>query len=88
MLRHAPLMLRRGLQRTRDGLCPGSDRPARILRHVTLAQVTRSDVWEWQLPPGAENGAALALAAALREALAERLGVEAEEILPAAAPSG
>jgi len=87
MLRHAPLLLRRGARRTRDGLCPGSDRPGRILKEVHLAQITRSDVWEWQLPLGASLPAALALAAALREALAERLGVEAAEVLPNAAPS-
>jgi hypothetical protein len=92
MRRHRPLLLRRGLARTRDGLCPGSDNPARIQRNLHLAQVVQSDVWEWQLPAAGGDApvtepAARALAAALREALAERLGVEPDEIVPSAAPS-
>ena len=87
MRRHTPLLLRRGLARTRDGLCPGSDAPQRIQKEVHLAQVKQTDVWEWQLPDGATEAAARGLAAALREALAERLGVEPSEIVPAAAPS-
>lgn len=90
--RHAPLMLRRGLSRTRDGLCPASDNPARIQRNLHLAQVVRTDVWEWQLTAASGDipttePAARALAAALREALTERLGVEPPEVVPSAAPS-
>lgn len=92
MSRHRPLLLRRGLVRTDDGLCPGSDHSSRILKNIHLAQLTHSDVWEWQLPTDATQPAARALAAALREALTERLGVEAAEIVPAAGysrgPSG
>lgn len=87
MMRHAPLLLRRGVVRTRDGLCPGSDAPNRIQRNLHLAQVKRTDIWQWQLPPNATEAAARALAAALREALAERLGVEPAEIVPAAGAS-
>lgn len=87
MRRHRPLMLRRGLRPTPDGLCPASDAPQRIQRNVHLAQVKHSDVWEWQLPEGTAEPAARALAAALREGLAERLGVEPAEIVPAVGPS-
>lgn len=92
MTRHRPLLLRRGLTLTHDGLCPGSDSPGRIMKNVHLAQLARSDVWEWQLPSDATQPAAHALAAALREALTERLGVEAAEIVPgtgnSSGPSG
>ncbi|WP_136646419.1 DEAD/DEAH box helicase [Tabrizicola sp. YIM 78059] len=92
MRKHHALLLRRGLSRTRDGYCPASDNPARIQRNLHLAQVTRTDVWEWQLPATCgeitvTEPAARALAAALREALAERLGVEPAEIVPSAASS-
>lgn len=84
MTRHRPLLLRKGLEQTHDGLCPGSNQPSRILKNIHLAQLTRSDVWEWQLPADATQATAHALAAAMREALVERLGVEAAEIVPAA----
>lgn len=87
MTRHRPLLLRKGLEQTLDGLCPGSNHPSRILKNIHLAQLTHSDVWEWQLPADATQPAAHALAAALREALIERLGVEAAEIVPAASNS-
>jgi ATP-dependent helicase YprA (DUF1998 family) len=85
--RHYPLLLRKTAQRTRDGLCPGSDAPQRIQRDVHFAQVKQTDVWEWQLPEGATEPAARGLAAALREALTEKLGVEPAEVFPAASPS-
>lgn len=87
MRRHKPLLLRRGVERTRDGLCPGSDVPQRIQKNIYLAQVKRTDVWEWQLPQDATAPATRALAAALREGLAERLGVEPAEIVPTAGNS-
>lgn len=87
MRRHRPLLLRRGVERTRDGLCPGSDAPQRIQKNIHLAQVKRTDVWQWQLPPEATEPAARALSSALREALAERLGVEPSEIVPTAGGS-
>ena len=40
----------------------------------------RTDVFEWQLPTGTSYEQAVAFAAALREALAERLGAESREI--------
>ncbi len=67
--------------RRRDGRCPGgTTEPQRVQRHVRLSHATRTDVFELQLAPGASRGQGLALAAALREALAERLGTEAREI--------
>lgn len=39
-------------------------------------------MWEWQIPAGAEEPDALALAAALREALSELLGVLPDEVFP------
>ena len=78
--RHYPLFRRSDVKLTRDGYCPGSDSNTRILQSVNFAQVTRTDVWEWQLPPDPKPAVVQALAAAVRDALAERLGVEAAEI--------
>ena len=78
--RHYPLFRRSDVKLTRDGYCPGSDSNTRILQSVNFAQVTRTDVWEWQLPAETKAAIAQALAAAMRDALAERLGVEAAEI--------
>ncbi|KJS41398.1 MAG: hypothetical protein VR71_18685 [Roseovarius sp. BRH_c41] len=83
MRHHRPLMLGRRLKLTHDGYCPSANAPGRIQHNVHLAQVARTDVWEWQLPVGVAAGTALTLAAALREALAEGLGVEPDEIGPA-----
>ncbi|WP_162786441.1 DEAD/DEAH box helicase [Hyphomonas sp. CACIAM 19H1] len=79
---HYPLFRGRKTVVTRDGYCSGSDNPQRIQRHVHLAQVTKTDVWEWQLPANVTEASALGLAAGLREALTERLGVESEEVAP------
>ena len=80
MRSHRPLLLGHRLKLTHDGYCPSANTPGRIQHNVHLAQIMRTDVWEWQLPVGPAAGAALALAAALREALAEGLGVEPDEI--------
>jgi hypothetical protein len=88
MRRHRPLMLSRGTPLTRDGYCPGGyTMPQRVQRQVTLVHETHTDVFELQLTEGITAAAALALAAGLRDALAERLGVEAREIGVATAPS-
>ena len=47
---------------------------------LALVHEMRTDVFELQLPLGATREQALALAAGLREALAEKLGAEAREI--------
>ena len=82
--RHKPLLWRKTLRLTEDGFCPSADAPQRIQLNVHLAQVKNSDVWEWQLPTVATEESARALAAALRETLSERLGVEPAEIIPSA----
>ena len=88
MRRHKPLMLSRGTSLTRDGFCPGGyTMPERVQRQVTLVHESRTDVFELQLAEGVAAAAALALAAGLRDGLAERLGVEAREIGVATAPS-
>lgn len=80
MLRHKPLQRRSDMRLTRDGLCPGSDNPSRIQKAIHLAQITHTDIWEWQLRDDTSEQKGKALAAALREALVERLGVEAAEV--------
>ncbi|WP_234732181.1 DEAD/DEAH box helicase [Acidocella facilis] len=73
---------------TQDGRCPGGYTDIRMMsRRVHLAHSAHTDVFELQ--PAGDIGApvALALAAGLREALAERLGVEAREIGVASAES-
>lgn len=84
---HYPLMRSRNMKLAADGRCPATSQLSRIQRHIHLAQVTRTDVWEWQLPANIKSEPAMALAAALREALAERLGVEVSEMSPVAGKS-
>ena len=62
------------------GRCPGSVQRSQIQRNLRLIHETRTDVFELQLPADCSAGTALALAAGLREALAEKLGAEAREI--------
>lgn len=63
------------------GRCPGGlTRRTSILRSLHLAHEMQTDIFEWQLPAGTTLKQAIALAAGLREALAERLGAEAREI--------
>lgn len=88
MRRHLPLARARKTSLTQDGRCPGGyTAPHRVQRHVHLAQSTRTDVFELQLRV-ATPAAALALAAALRESLAETLGVESDEIGVSSGASG
>lgn len=86
--KHRPLARSATTKLTHDGHCPGGyTEPHRVQRHVHLAQSARTDVFELQLSAAAQPAAGLALAAALREALAERLGVESREIGVGTAPS-
>ena len=86
--RHRPLAIARGAK-THDGHCPGGFlRRERVLRGVRLVHEARTDVFELQLSADAKRGAGLAVAAGLREALAERLGAEAAEIGAASGSSG
>ncbi len=69
-----------------DGLfCPGSDDPWKIKRGITLGHETWTDVLELQLKTVAgawlnDSSAALTLAVALRDALAESIGIQASEL--------
>ena len=91
MVRHRPLQRLRDNPR-HDGLCPANDDAARkIRRHVKLGTDMTTDVFEFQLDALAATEAgraqAAALGAGLREALAARLGVDAETMGLAVAPS-
>jgi DEAD/DEAH box helicase domain-containing protein len=67
-------------ERLVKGRCPGGVQHSQIQRNLRLIHETCTDVFELQLPAGYGAGTALALAAGLREALAEKLGAEAREI--------
>jgi hypothetical protein len=91
MRNHRPLQRPKDNPRA-DGLCPGNDTGARkIRRNVRLGSEMTTDVFELRLDPlkatDAGLGQAMAIGAALREALAARLGIDAEEMGAAAAPS-
>ncbi len=85
--RHRPLAIGRGTSLA-GGYCPGGHtRPERVQRNVRLIHAVRTDVFELQLSAGASKPEGLALAAGLREALAEGLGAEAREIGVSVGPS-
>jgi len=85
--RHKPLASGRSVKLV-AGYCPGGVKePQRIQRNLRFVHDTQTDVFELQLPAGAMRAAGLAVAAALREALAERLGTEVREIGLAVGPS-
>jgi DEAD/DEAH box helicase domain-containing protein len=91
MKNHRPLQRLRDNPRD-DGLCPGNDEGTRkIRRGVRLGTEVTTDVFELQLEalPPTESGKAQAwaIAAGMREALAMRLGVDAETIGLSVAPS-
>ena len=84
--RHRPLAAAREA-RLVGGYCPGGyTKPVRVQRNVRLVHAAHTDVFELQLPVGVGRAVGLALAAGLREALAERLGAEAREIGIAVGP--
>lgn len=77
----------RKLRRTREdaAFCPGSYDNWKIKRGITLGHESWTDVFELQLKDAAgiwlgDETAALTLAVALRDALAELLGVQAAEL--------
>lgn len=72
---HKPLRYRRG-----EDLCPGNHRPFAIKRNITLGHEITTDVLELQPRRPLRRAAANALAIALREALAQELGIEADEM--------
>lgn len=78
-----PLLDHRPLRFTRadaDGKCPGNARPFSILSGLALGHEVATDVVEIQPIRLSREKAAWALASALREALARRLGVESTEL--------
>lgn len=74
---HRPL---RGTKRGADGLCPGNDKPFKILPPIALGHEVMTDVAEIQPARLESEGGAWALVSALREALARELGIETGEI--------
>ncbi|WP_027062854.1 DEAD/DEAH box helicase [Mesorhizobium loti] len=72
---HKPLRYRQG-----QDICPGSDKPFSIKRNISLGHEITTDVFELQPRHPLRRAGANALVIALREALAQELGVEADEM--------
>jgi ATP-dependent helicase YprA (DUF1998 family) len=72
---HKPLRYRKG-----QDLCPGNNKPFSIKRNVALGLEITTDVFELQPQHALRRAGANALVIALREALAQELGVEADEM--------
>lgn len=72
---HKPLRYRKG-----QDLCPGNDKPFSIKRNLALGLEITTDVFELQPQHALRRAGANALVIALREALAQELGVEADEM--------
>lgn len=72
---HRPLRYRKG-----QDLCPGNDKPFSIKRNIALGLEITTDVFELQPQHTLRRAGANALVIALREALAQELGVEADEM--------
>lgn len=72
---HKPLRYRKG-----QDLCPGNDKPFSIKRNLALGLEITTDVFELQPQYALSRAGANALVLALREALAQELGVEADEM--------
>ncbi|BCW87129.1 ATP-dependent RNA helicase RhlE [Alphaproteobacteria bacterium SO-S41] len=68
----------RGDERT--GKCTGNDRSFALQRWLALGHAQTTDVFEFEPVDLAARPGALAFVAALREALARRLGIEADEM--------
>lgn len=83
---HEPL---RGWPRTTGGVCTGTPEisPFAVQRRLRLGHEIRTDVVELQLYECKSTKAALAVALALREAVARRLGVDPDEMGFAAPPA-
>ncbi len=77
---HKPLMAK-----AEGGQCPGTQSPFAVRRHLRFGYEIATDVFELQPVGLTSTGAALALAVALREALARRIAAEPREIGVAAA---
>lgn len=75
LVAHKPLRYRKGQE-----LCPGNDKPFSIKRNLALGLEITTDVFELQPQQALRRAGANALVIALREALAQELGVEADEM--------
>ena len=74
---HSPLRLRK---RDSGEICPGNDKPFKIMRGLALGHEAITDVAEIQPAGLPSEGMALAAVAALRGALGRHLGVEIGEL--------
>lgn len=74
---HRPL---RGTRRDVDGLCPGNEKPFKVLPPIALGHDVLTDVSEIQPAGLAHPGGAWAMVAALRASLARAIGVEPGEM--------
>lgn len=72
---HKPLRYRKGQDR-----CHGNDNPFSVKRNLSLGLEITTDVFEFQPQQALRRAAANALVIALREALAQELGIEADEM--------
>jgi DEAD/DEAH box helicase domain-containing protein len=72
---HKPLRYRKGQE-----LCPGNDKPFSVKRNLALGLEITTDVFELQPQHALRRAGANALVIALREAVAQELGVEADEM--------
>jgi ATP-dependent helicase YprA (DUF1998 family) len=72
---HKPLRYRQG-----QDLCPGNDKPFSIRRNISLGLEITTDVLELQPRHTLRRAGANALVIALREALAQELGIDADEM--------
>ena len=70
----------RGRSKDEDPYCPGNQRTFAVTEPIALGHEIRTDVAEFQPTNLHEAGAAWALASAIREALARRLGIEFSEL--------
>jgi hypothetical protein len=72
---HKPLRYRKGQE-----LCPGNDEPFSVKRNLALGLEITTDVFELQPQHALRRAGANALVIALREALAQELGVDVDEM--------
>lgn len=72
---HKPLRFRQGQE-----VCPGNEKAFSIRRNISLGYEITTDVFELQPQHPLRRAAANALIIALREALSQELGVEADEM--------
>ena len=82
LVNHKPLNFLKG-----ESYCQGNERPFAIKTRLALGHEITTDVLEIQPRHGLKRAAANALAIAIREGLAQELGIEADEMGFAVGPS-